>query len=263
MARKAKSSNYQSRTETPENEDDTKFYIKFKDPRSKSQIFYYFDEEDIFDPCIPLNQGDIVNDSTAVAVEPKKPTESKKAPSPLAKTNPRNFVAPYFEESTLQVTSASILPTKKTIAPKPINLDDSFEDVGYMTAMDLKYVPDDDEEEEKIVLSPKINFTKKINKVDTEVYQELEEYIEPIKPVKQNILQLRTAIETVGDSKENSFVLAIPLSKEEFDKNSAPKDSPEYKTWIENHFTKNSLPARQISPAEFRLLKKMIGLKTK
>lgn len=261
MARKTKSSNIRSRSGSSQTEDDTKFYIKFKDPRSKSQIFYYFDEEDIFDPCIPLNHGDIVNDSAEVPIEtkknpPPKVADSKRAPAPAITKN-KGVELPYFEDSTLQVQTANILPPKKPNTSKSIPLEDFEEDLegaGYMTAMDMKYVAEED-------LQEKEEFEEEIQ--EEEEIHELEEIKEPVKKPNRNILQLRTAVETVGDSNDTAVLEAIPLTKEEFDKNAGPKEPIEYKQWVDLHLTKNSMPARQISATEFRLLKKLIGLKTK
>lgn len=238
-------------------QDDTKFYIKFKDPRSKSQIFYYFHDEDIFDPCIPLNQGDVVADSSAVNLstqQPPKPMPANPPIMPPSKTTistKKNTSLPYFEDSTLQVQTANIIPNKKDkfSNKKTPDLDDSFEDVGYMTAMDIQYTPDEFEipEEKK--------------EEEEEVFQVLEEIVEA-KPKndekKMKLTQMRTALEAVEGEEA---LTPIKISKEEFDKKSGAKECPEYNAWIDTHISKNSLNARAISPAEFRLLKKLIGLK--
>lgn len=254
MARKLKASNSRQRHDASENEDDTKFYIKFKDPRSKSQIFYYFNEEDIFDPCIPLNHGDIVSDSTAVKLEPPKqmvkpPEKKKPEPPPQKPIAPKKANLPYFEESTLQVQTANFLPSNYENTAKPKNksvIDDSFEDVGYMTAMDIKYIADD----EKIM-----------EEEEEEEFHELEEIIEPAKPSPKKILHIQTAIEPIKAQNNTDFLVPISLKKEEFDLNISNNECAEYKLWAESHLSKNTIPARLISPAEFRLLKKLIGIK--
>lgn len=254
MVRKQKASVTKQRHDTSENEDDTKFYIKFKDPRSKSQIFYYFNEEDIFDPCIPLNHGDIVSDSTSINLGiPKQmmktPEKKKPEPPPQKPITQRKTNLPYFEDSTLQVQTANFLPSNFENITKPKNksvIDDSFEDVGYMTAMDIKYVPDEEEVEEEH---------------EEEEFHELEEIVEPVKPSPKKILQLQTAIEPIKQQTNMEFLVPISLKKEEFDKNISNNECPEYKIWAETHLTKGTIPARLISPAEFRLLKKLIGIK--
>lgn len=279
MARKLKSSISRTRSGYSENEDDTKFYIKFKDPRSKSQIFYYFDEEDIFDPCIPLNHGDIVSDSNEIPIENNKikekvvETKRAQAPAPIAKAPPPKAKAPppvdlpYFEDSTLQVQTANILPPQaiKPKKSKPIpELDENFEDMGYQTAMDLNYIQDQEIEVEEEEVHQPIKKKQVIeDDIDEEPFHELEEYHEPVKKPNRNLLHLKTAIESVEEKADSEILTPISLTKEEFDKSSAPKECIEYKEWVECHLNKTSLLARQISATEFRLLKKLIGLKTK
>lgn len=253
MAKKNKTSVHRIKAKSSKGQNDNKFYVKFKDPRSKSQIFYYFNEEDIFDPCIPLNQGDVVADSSSVKI-PVTQNPKQNIPPIQAKntaiSNRKKSSISYVEEQTLQVPMSNMLPNKKTALPKQdtASINNDFEDVGYMTAMDLHFDPneieelEEEQEEEEVVL------------------QTLEEIPSPLvkNNKKEKILQIHTAIEALDNQ---GVLIPIKLTKEEFEKKSGKQNCPDYKIWTENHLSKQPIPAREISPAEFRLLKKLIGLK--
>lgn len=218
MAKYGRSKNTARRQSPEKAQDDTKFYIKFKDPRTKSQIFYYFDEEDIYDPCIPLNEGDIVYDSgkisavpTQAVPKPVQPAQNKKvagkldkAPPPLAKISTlKSHSSEKIRPSSVHLSAIKV-DSKITSAKQNIDLDDSFEDVGYMTAMDIKYIPDD----------------LKSKSVEPIVeLQVIEEAPKEIKPASRNF-QFRTAMEPVD--KSNEVLIAEELSKEVFEANTKP-----------------------------------------
>ncbi|PCJ60260.1 MAG: hypothetical protein COA79_08800 [Planctomycetota bacterium] len=270
MAKKKRTHQTQRKQSTKSATDDTKFYIKFKDPRIKSQIFYYFTDEDIFDPCIPLNDGDIIHDSKLISLETappaltvQKPVKKVKiiSPKPVTKRKPVPKSKPVLNEETFQVVPEDLLDDSPPYSDDKDDdqLDDSFEDsvetndndLAYMTAMDIQIVGSD-------------NDNKQSNQTDDDdEFEVLEEVLESndkeTNTSNSNRFRLDTAFE---ESKSSSSILnAISLSKEEFDRNTTGNEINIFKEWNKVHLDKNTLIARKVSMPEFRLLKKVVGIK--